>query len=117
MEGDKMQQNVTLSGFTDLVSEFRDRTRTPTEIDDLRLTFRTSSDFYVYTVEIGTEYIMMLAAYNPRYNRWKYFLTSGRPARKLIEELCNDHGFEDVVTQLNDGFKNYRQQSKQGPNT
>ncbi len=96
-----MQTGEVTSGFSNLLSEFKRRTRTPTDVDRIRLLFRTSHDFYLYTVEEGTPFIMMLAVYNPGHNKWTYFLMSGTPARKLVEELCEKHGFEAVTDFLN----------------
>jgi len=52
--------------------------------------------------------MMMLAVYNPGHNKWTYFLTSGTPARKLVEGLCEEYGFWAVTDELDDSFKRYK---------
>lgn len=103
-----MQQTEVSSGFTDLLSEFKKRTRTPTDIHDLKLGFQTSHDFYFYTVEEGTTFTLMLAVFNPGSSHWAYFLTSGTPARKMVEELCQEYGFGTVAEALDEEFKEFK---------
>ncbi len=84
------------SGFSDLLYEFRDRTRTSTKVDEIDLKFRTS-DIYFYTCEVGNKYLMMLAVYNRLHGSWRYFLKSGLPARNLVKHFCEKYGFEDAA--------------------
>ena len=105
-----MQTRQLESGYSDLLRQFKGRTRTPTDIEKLNVIFYFEDGYDLVAVENDSEHVMVLAIYNLKTDRWRNELTPSSPAREMIEDFCKSYPVEDVPKQLNDQLETYTRQ-------
>jgi hypothetical protein len=95
-----MQIQEIVSGRSDLLRQFKDRTGTTTDVENLRVVFHFEENNLV-AVEGDGDASMIAAIFNPENNCWQHELIPGSRARRMIEYVCGHQRVEDVAKELN----------------
>jgi len=98
-----MQTGELISGYADLLRQFKDRTGTTTDALDIEIMFFLE-DYDLIADEEKTACSMVLAIFNPKSDIWRYELLPGSRGRKLIQYFCEETDVEQVPGALNTFF-------------
>ena len=96
-----MQTNEILAGISDLKREFLTRTRTSTDISKLKLELFMDGWDLGLREATNIENSMAVAVCKPCEETWRYFLTSGTPAHKLIKYFACTLPINEFLCELN----------------
>lgn len=97
LEDKPMRDDQISAGFSDLKSEFKAKTRTKTELGDLKVCF-SFDDNALCVHEVGAAHIfMILALCNQREKRWCVILRNNGAAEKLIRHLTRKFNSENIL--------------------
>jgi len=108
-----MQTNDLWSGYSDLLIQFKIRTRTKTDLGDLRVMFFLEEDFNNVKVfdlvasENDGEHVMSLAIFNKKRGYWQEQLLPGTDAWLMVRYFCENYDPEEISEQMNDAFDTY----------
>jgi hypothetical protein len=91
-----MQESEILSGFTDLLIEFKARSGSRRIIGDLKVRFDFVDNYLILRDSQDAS-----RSITPRRKKWSYFLTSGRPCRHVVQYFVEQSEC-DVVSELNE---------------
>lgn len=99
-----MQTDELTSGYLNLLTQFKNRTRTNTDIVELEIMFWLEG--YDLVIEEETSGCsMVLAIYSTQRKKWRYELLPGTPAKRMIEFFCTAYDVEYMPGELNKKFR------------
>ncbi len=82
-----MRTHQVVAGFSDLKSEFIDKTRTKTPADRLILWFTFEDQVLCVHESSAPTHFMIIALYNAREKRWRLILRNNGAAEGLVRNL------------------------------
>ncbi len=102
-----MTNQDQIAGFSDLLTEFSERTGINKKAHEIELKFYMDGDYLCASDGVSKK-SMVLATFNPDRQKWSYFLPSCRLCRKFIQDFTEQYRIQDIAKSLNEAFKLYR---------